>query len=68
MIRRRIQRAKELVARSALPLAEIAMRVGFDSQAALTSRFTREVGVSPGAYRRGFLDARPGGKVADDQN
>ncbi len=55
VIRRRIQRAKELIARSAMPLAEIAVSVGFDSQAALTSRFTREVGISPGAYRRELL-------------
>lgn len=67
VIRRRVQRAKELIAQSAISLAEIAVRVGFDSQAALTSRFTREVGVSPGAYRREFFDARPGRWASDDQ-
>jgi AraC family transcriptional regulator len=54
VIRRRVQRAKELIARSDKPLAEIAVSVGFDSQAALTSRFTREMGISPAAYRREF--------------
>jgi len=65
VIRRRIQRAKELIARPDLSLAEIAVSVGFASQAALTSRFTREVGRTPGAYRRAFRDD-PSGGGADD--
>lgn len=65
VIRRRIRRARELIALSRLSLAEIAVSVGFDSQAALTSRFTREVGIAPGAYRREFLGERAG-QVADE--
>ena len=52
VIRRRIERAKQLVANSNLPLAEIAYAVGFDSQASFTARFTRDVGRSPGRFRR----------------
>jgi AraC family transcriptional regulator len=66
VIRRRIRRARELIALSRLSLAEIAVSVGFDSQAALTSRFTREMGIAPGAYRREFLGER-GGQVADER-
>jgi AraC-like DNA-binding protein len=58
VIQRRVRRARELIARSGMSLAEIALGVGFDSQAALTSRFTREVGMSPGAYRRELLGHR----------
>jgi AraC family transcriptional regulator len=60
VIRRRIQRAKGLIALTGMSLAEIAVSVGFDSQAALTSRFTREVGISPGAYRREFVGSARG--------
>ncbi len=66
VIRRRIQRAKELIALSRLSLAEIAISVGFDSQAALTSRFTREIGIAPGAYRRECLGERAG-QVTDER-
>jgi AraC family transcriptional regulator len=52
VVRRRIERAKQLVANSNLPLAEIAYAVGFDSQASFTARFTRDVGRSSGRFRR----------------
>lgn len=55
VIRRRIQRARDLIAASAATLAEIALSVGFSSQAAFTTRFVREVGMTPGAYRRESL-------------
>jgi AraC family transcriptional regulator len=52
VIRRRIQRGRELVAKSKMNLAEIALVVGFNNQAAFTTRFVREIGISPAAYRR----------------
>lgn len=65
VIQRRIQRARELIALPEMSLAEIAVSVGFDSQAALTNRFAREVGITPGAYRREILGERAG-QVADE--
>jgi AraC-like DNA-binding protein len=38
-------------------IAEIAERVGYGSEAALSRAFKRAVGVAPAPYRRG--DARP---------
>jgi AraC family transcriptional regulator len=67
VIRRRIQRAKGLIALTGMSLAEIALSVGFDSQAALTTRFTREVGISPGAYRREFVGSRREERASDEQ-
>lgn len=50
--RRRIERAQELLGLTDLPLAEIALRVGFSSQSHFTSVFARIAGASPAAYRR----------------
>jgi AraC-like DNA-binding protein len=51
VVRRRINRAKKLVLRTNLPLAEIGYAVGFDSQASFTASFTQNVGLSPGRIR-----------------
>jgi len=47
----RMDRAKELLARSSLPLAQIAARVGYRTQAHFTGVFHARVGVTPRAYR-----------------
>lgn len=52
MLRRRIERARELVVRSDLPLAEVGRQSGFPSPAHFANRFRREVGVTPSALRR----------------
>jgi AraC family transcriptional regulator len=52
VIRARLARARSLLVGSALPLAAIALECGFDSQAHLTSTFTRAFGQTPGRYRR----------------
>jgi AraC family transcriptional regulator len=49
---RRIERAKELLRNSDLPITEVALSVGFSSQPHLSSSFMRRVGVSPAVYRR----------------
>jgi len=49
---RRIERAKELLAITSLPLAEVASRSGFGDQAAFTRTFHRVVGATPGQWRR----------------
>ena len=51
VISRRLERAKMLLARNDLSLSDIASAVGFDSQATFTTRFRRQVGVTPGRFR-----------------
>ncbi|WP_167338376.1 helix-turn-helix transcriptional regulator [Paraburkholderia oxyphila] len=52
ILRRRIERAKEMLQATHLPIIEIALGVGFSSQSHLSTWFKHFVGVSPGAYRR----------------
>lgn len=52
---RRIERAHLLLERTSLPLAEIALELGFVSQSHFTSAFHREMGTTPQAYRSAFL-------------
>lgn len=52
VIRRRIERAKELLSGGDTPIVDIALSVGFSSQSHLSSWFLRLVGVSPAEYRR----------------
>jgi AraC-like DNA-binding protein len=49
----RIQLAARLLSTTALGLAELAERVGYGSEAALSRAFKREVGVSPAHWRQG---------------
>jgi AraC family transcriptional regulator, alkane utilization regulator len=48
----RMQKAAGLLRQSSATLAEIAERVGYDSEAAFSKAFKRAVGSAPGAYRR----------------
>jgi AraC family transcriptional regulator len=52
VIRRRVERAKLLLATTDLPLVRIADDVGFADASHLTVHFRRLVGVSPARYRR----------------
>ena len=47
MLRQRIERARDLIARSGIALAEVGRRSGFPSPAHFADRFHREVGVTP---------------------
>lgn len=49
---RRLERARQLLADDAMPLAELALECGFANQAHFTAAFSRELGISPGRYRR----------------
>jgi AraC family transcriptional regulator len=49
---RRVDRARDLMMNSHLPLADIAIRSGFGDQSALNRSFKRIHGVSPGIWRR----------------
>ena len=48
----RMQKAAGLLRQSSSTLADIAERVGYDSEAAFSKAFKRAVGMAPGAYRR----------------
>ena len=54
----RMQLAATLLSATALGLAEIAERVGYGSEAALSRAFKRQVGVSP-AHRAGGRPTAP---------
>lgn len=49
---RRLDRARKLLATGSLPLAELALACGFANQSHFTAAFTREMGMSPGRFRR----------------
>jgi AraC family transcriptional regulator len=51
----RVERARALLAERELPLSDIAYLVGFSSQSHFTTQFGRQVGMSPGQYRRSLL-------------
>jgi AraC family transcriptional regulator len=52
ILRRRVERAGELMAQSTLPTAEVATLVGFRSAAHLSTAFRRHLGLTPSAWRR----------------
>jgi AraC-like DNA-binding protein len=53
LARWRMQLAAELLARSKSSIGEIAQRLGYGSEAALSRAFKRIVGVSPAHWRQG---------------
>jgi AraC-like DNA-binding protein len=52
LIERRVDKAKDLMMNSRLPLTDIAARCGFTDQSGLNRSFKRIHGVSPGIWRR----------------
>jgi AraC family transcriptional regulator len=52
MIRRRVERAKELLAERHTSIAEVANRSGFGSSIQMTRAFRRVIGTTPSAIRR----------------
>ncbi len=48
----RIQRARELLEDTGLPLYEVANRVGYESDLAFTRTFKKLTGMTPAAYRK----------------
>ena len=51
VVRRRIERAKELLTNTDLPVGVVARRVGFASSSHFAQQFGRIVGVAPSALR-----------------
>jgi len=56
IVRRRIERAQEMILLTEMPLAEIALACGLADQSHLTRQFRRIVGISPGVWRRQYRD------------
>ncbi|HUI59969.1 MAG TPA: AraC family transcriptional regulator [Steroidobacteraceae bacterium] len=52
LLGRRVERARSLLPNRRLSLSEVALACGFADQSHFTRIFTREVGVSPGTWRR----------------
>ena len=52
LTRLRVQRAQALLRETALPLYEIANRVGYDSDLAFTKTFKKHTGLTPTRYRK----------------
>ncbi|QLG91423.1 helix-turn-helix transcriptional regulator [Pseudomonas yamanorum] len=55
LLARRVNRARELLRSSSLPLSEIALACGFSSASHFTNRFRQAMGATPGEYRQAFL-------------
>jgi AraC-like DNA-binding protein len=51
LMRQRVERTKELLADTDMPLSEIALVAGFADQSHLARRFRQHVGMSPRDYR-----------------
>lgn len=52
VVRERVERAKDLLSETDLPVGEVALRCGFAHQGHLARHFVRLVGVSPARFRR----------------
>jgi transcriptional regulator GlxA family with amidase domain len=52
VVRRRVERAQQLLAGSPAPIVEIALTVGFQSQSHFTTVFKRVLGITPHRWRQ----------------
>jgi AraC-like DNA-binding protein len=66
LARWRMQLASNLLATTSMGLAEIADRVGYGSEAALSRAYKRWVGVAPADWRRGQREAPALGLARSD--
>jgi AraC family transcriptional regulator len=53
---RRMKRAQELLLRSALPVTQIGVRVGFRDTSSFTRAYRRYAGITPSEFRRQHID------------
>ncbi|WP_170936959.1 MULTISPECIES: AraC family transcriptional regulator [Rhodomicrobium] len=59
VLSRRIRRAREMLDRGGTSLAHVAAACGFSSQAHFTTAFQRDLGATPGEYRRAMQTGAP---------
>ena len=52
LVQRRLERAQELLAETDLPLAQIALKIGFSDQSHFSRRFRTLLGLTPRSFRR----------------
>ncbi len=55
----RIERGKALLQDPELSICEVSSQVGFDDQSYFTRVFKKQAGISPGKYRRQYLQRKP---------
>lgn len=55
----RLDRARELLEATALPIEHVAAQAGFPTSAALRARFADDLDTTPTAYRRAFRGRAP---------
>ena len=53
---RRMERARDLLLKSALPVTQIGIRIGFRETSSFTKAYRRYTGVAPSAFRRRQVD------------
>jgi len=58
IMKQRITRARELLAKDDLPLSAVAVTVGFSSQSHMTLAFQRNLSTTPGRYRSDLHDSQ----------
>jgi AraC-like DNA-binding protein len=58
LLAHRIERVRDWLASTEVPIAEIALRAGFSEQSALTRALRKATGMTPAAYRREQLEIR----------
>ena len=52
LVQRRLERAQQLLAETDLPLAQIALKIGFSDQSHFSRRFRTVLGLTPRSFRR----------------
>jgi AraC-like DNA-binding protein len=67
LTRRRIDRAKQMLARDECPVTEVCLAVGYESLGSFSSLFRSVVGRSPSEYRQGVRRVFPAPHVAPYQ-
>lgn len=61
LLQQRIDRARELLETTTLPMDQLAEHSGLGNADSLRQHFSRRLGISPGAYRAAFRHDRTGG-------
>ena len=64
VLEQRVERAKAMLAESGTPIIEVALAVGFQTQAHFSTVFKRLAGMTPARWRVAQLD-RPGARCSD---